>query len=141
MRNRSFLIGLFSLPIITTLMLIALFTPAYVPSDSLISAAASTSSRTLAQDRMIASFVGRCRRGWKLNRERFSGRNSLYSWENDAGLVARTDIVCLPGERCSVTAHALVAWPFPGEINGKPLPKGLRGCRMTPPDWLRQPAG
>lgn len=137
MSKTSFFARMFGLPLLAVLIFLGFLTPRYVPSDSLVSAAGSTPSPELGQARMIASFVGRCRSNWNFDRFRLRGEASLYSWENDAGLLARTRIVCLPGQRCSVTAQALITWPFPSKAGGKPLPTRIWGCRSNTPDWTR----
>jgi len=128
-----FLAHMFGWPLLAILFFMGLMAPRYVPSKSLISAAASTASPDLAKERMIASFVGRCRSKWNFDRLRKRGVAILYSLENDAGLLARTSISCMPGRRCSVVAQALIDYPFPTEVRGKPLPTKIWGCgRSTP---------
>ncbi|OWK29764.1 hypothetical protein [Sphingomonas mucosissima] len=137
MSKVSFFAGMFGLPLLAPLMLAGYLTPRYVPSDSLASAAASTPSPDIARERMIASFVGRCRGNWNFDRFRLDGEATLHSWENDAGLIARTRMSCLPGQRCSVAAQALIGWPFPPQLGGKPVPTRIWGCRIGAPDWTR----
>ena len=135
MGKMSFFAGMFGLPLLTPLLLVGFLTPRYVPSDSLVSAAASTPSPELGRERMIASFVGRCRRGWNFDRFMLDGEATLYSWESDAGLIARTRMNCMPGRQCSVTAQALLRWPLPPKIEGKPVPTHIWGCGTVTPNW------
>jgi hypothetical protein len=86
---------------------------------------------------MIASFVGRCRGNWNFDRFKRRGEETLYSWESDAGLIARTRMSCLSGRQCSVTAQALIGWPFSRQLGGKPVPNRIWGCRIGTPDWTR----
>ncbi|RZT46313.1 hypothetical protein EV283_3250 [Sphingomonas sp. BK036] len=137
MSKVSFFAGMFGLPVLAVLMLVGCLTPRYVPSDSLASAAASTPSPDIGRERMIASFVGRCRGNWNFDRFKLRGEGALYSWESDAGLIARTRMNCLPGRRCSVMAQALFGWPFPRQLSGKPIPTRIWGCRIGTPDWTR----
>ena len=138
MSKVSFFAGMFGLPLLALLMLIGWLTPRYVPSNSLASAAASTSLPEVARERMIASFVGRlCRRNWNLDQFQRTGEATLYSWESDAGLIAQTRMSCLPGRRCSVTAKALIRWPFPPQLGGKPIPTRIWGCGISTPDWTQ----
>lgn len=137
MSRVAFFAGIFGLPLLGVLLLVGSLTPRYVPSDSLATAAASTPSPELARERMIASFVRRCRGNWDFERFKFRGEATLYSWESDAGLFARTRMSCLPGRRCSVTAQALIAWPFPSQLGGKPVPTRIWGCGIGTPDWTQ----
>jgi hypothetical protein len=137
MSKLSFFAGMFGLPLLALLMLVGCLTPRYVPSDSLASAAASTPSSDIAAQRMIASFVGRCRGNWNFDRFERRGEETLYSWESDAGLIARTRMSCLSGRQCSVTAQALIGWPFSRQLGGKPVPNRIWGCRIGTPDWTR----
>ncbi len=132
-----FLAHMFGWPLLAILFFIGWMVPRYVPSNALISAAASTASPDLAKERMVASFVGRCRYGWNFDRLRDRGVAILYSLENDAGLLARTSISCMPGGRCSVVAQALMDYPFPTELGGKPLPKTIWGCGRSIPNWAK----
>lgn len=140
MSNKMFLAYMFGWPLIGILLLVGLMAPRYVPSNSLMSAANSTASPDLAKKRMIASFVGRCRSGWNFDRLRDRGVATLYSLESDAGLLARTSISCIPGKRCTVVAQALMDYPFPTELRGKPLPTRIWGCGRNPRDWARKDA-
>jgi hypothetical protein len=137
MSKASLLAGFVGLPLLMPLMLVACLTPGYVPSDSLSSAAASTASPELARRRMMASFVGRCRGNWNIDRSRSGGTTTLYSWENDAGLIGKTEITCVPGRRCSVAARALMKWPLPSQLGGRPVPTRIWGCGVAPPDWQK----
>lgn len=137
MSRQLFFAQLFGLPLLAILFFVGLMVPRYVPSDTLIRAAASTTSPDLAKERIIASFVGRCRSRWNFDRLRGRGEAKLYSLENDAGLFARTSIHCMPNRGCSVIAKALIAYPFPTEIGGKPLPTTIWGCGRSTPDWSK----
>ena len=133
----SFFAGMLGLPLLAPLTIIGYLTPRYVPSASLASAAASTPWPELGRERMIASFVKRCRGDWNFERFELRGEATLYSWESDAGLIARTRINCMPGRRCSVAAQALINWPFPSQLGGKPVPTHFWGCGAAIPDWTR----
>ena len=137
MSKMSFFTRIFGLPLLAVLALLDFLTPRYVPSNSLLSAAASTPSPELGRERMIASFVGHCRSDWSFDRFRLRGEATLHSWENDAGLFARTQISCVPGRRCSVIAQALLKWPFPSQVGVKPLPTHIWGCRSPTPNWTK----
>ena len=137
MSKVSFFAGMFGLPVLALLMLVGCLTPRYVPSGSLASAAASTPSPDIGRERMIASFVGRCRGNWNFDRFKLRGEEALYSWESDAGLIARTRMNCMPGQRCSVIAQALIGWPFPAKLKGKPVPTHIWGCGTVTPDWSK----
>ena len=129
MSKASFLAGILGIPLLVPLVLTAILTPRYVPSDALRKAAASTQAPGLSRQRILAGFVGRCRLDWALDEDRLERGTTLYSWENDAGLLARTQIHCPAGGACTVTAGALFDWPFPSEIGGKPVPTRIWGCR------------
>lgn len=116
------------LPLLMPVLLLAFLTPLYVPSDTLKEAATSTSEPVVARQRIVGSFVRRCRFDWDLKAEKLDGRRKLYSWENDEGLLARTEIDCSPGGECRVAAAALVPWPFPSTLGGKPIPTRIWGC-------------
>jgi hypothetical protein len=138
MSNKMLLAEMFGWPLLAILFFVGLMTPRYVPSDSLISAVASTASPDLVKERMTASFVGHCRRPTSsFDRLRDNGVANLYSLESDAGLLARTSISCMPGGRCSVVAQALMDYPFPTELAGKPLPTKIWGCGRITPDWVK----
>lgn len=136
MSKKILLAQMFGYPVVAALLLVGLMAPRYVPSDSLGSAAASTASPYLAKERMIASFVGRCRFRLNFDHLRDRGSANFYSLESDAGLLARTSISCPPGGRCSVVAQALIKYRFPTELGGKPLPTGIWGCGRSTPDWV-----
>ena len=140
MRKWSFLTGMFGLPVLLVLVVIGYLAPSYVPSRSLISAAASTASIDVAQRRIIASFVGRCRWGLALNQQLLNRDVTLYSWENDTGILARTDITCMAGKPCSVTAQALLAHPSFSRPDGSRQPVRIAGCGRATPDWLNDAA-
>jgi len=129
MSKMSFIIGIFGIPLIAPFVLFALLTPRYVPSEQLKKAADSSADPRLVRQRIVRSFVGRCARDWNLDPDALDGMKSLYSWENNAGLVARTDIICAPQGPCTVSASALVHWPLPTHVSGKPLPTRIWGCR------------
>ena len=129
MTRASFIAGIFGIPMLVPLALTAFLTPRYVPSDQLKAAALSTSAPDLSRQRILAGFDGRCRRDWDLDEDSLEGRTNLYSWQNDAGLLARTHIDCPAGGACTVTGSALLDWPFPSEIGGKPVPTRLWTCR------------
>ena len=140
MRKWSFLTGMFGLPVLLVLVVIGYLTPSYVPSRSLKSAAASTTSIDVAQRRIIASFVGRCRWGLALNQQLLNRDLTLYSWENDTGILARTVIACMPGKACSVTAQALLAHASFSRADGSRQPVRIAGCGRATPDWLNDAA-
>ncbi|MEG3082745.1 hypothetical protein U1707_03755 [Sphingomonas sp. PB2P12] len=132
-----FFAGIFGLPLLAPLILVGCLTPRYVPSDSLASAVASTPSPELARERIAASFVKHCSGNWNFDRLHRRGEATLYSWESDAGLLARTRISCMPDQRCSITAQALIRWPFPPKLGSKRVPTRIWGCGASTPDWTR----
>ena len=128
MTARLFFIRMLGSAAISPFLLLGFLTPGFIPSADLEEAAKSTGSYTLARQRMLAAFVGRCRQS-SLSEDSFDDELILYSWENDAGLLGTTTIACRPESGCQVSAKALLPEPFRAEIGGKPMRRHFTGCR------------
>jgi hypothetical protein len=124
----SFFAGVIGLPMLVPILLVGVFTPGYVPSDALRRAAGLGSDPFRARGEMVRSFRHRCRGQWDMDRIGREGSETLYSWENDRGFLARTTISCVADGHCSIADQALVAWPLPARIGGKPIPTHFGSC-------------
>ena len=137
----GFLAGLFGFPLAVPLVMIGWMTPRYVPSAAMTRAASSSPDPLIARQRILDSLTDRCRYQWKLGGDRLERPARLFSWENDRGLLARTEIDCTSGQ-CKVHASALIRLPERAELGGKPIPTRMWSCRFgrsfpyagSPPD-------
>jgi hypothetical protein len=101
-----FIFGLVAAPIVTPLLAVAYFTPAYVPSDYLVEAAAMSPAPQIDMADGLRAF---CPSEWDVEAADFERPMRLYSWENDEGLFAVTEIACVPGQVCRARARALLS--------------------------------
>jgi len=123
-----FLIGLIGIPILIPIAVIGYFTPRYVPNADMVWAIASTDDPRKVRRRIVDSFTDRCAADWQLDARALDGTHVFYSWENDHGLLARTELRCEPGGSCSVSAGSLLPPLLAGEVGGEPLPGYFWGC-------------
>jgi len=101
--------GILAVPLLGTLFLIAYLTPRYIPSEALASAAVEAGGGQPGRE-ALARTLRACRAGLALGPQRLAARPArLYSWENDSGLLAVTEIDCAEGGTCTVSQRALLS--------------------------------
>ena len=115
-RRLIFTLGGFQLALV--LFLLVMLTPRYVPSAMLVRTAAPHADSAAARSAMAEAWRRKCRRTWRAAPEVGQGKVTLWSWENDEGLLASTTIDCATAGRCAIDARALI-----------PVKLRLVGCR------------
>jgi len=103
--------GIIGVPLLGTLLLIVYLTPRYIPGDALARAAVEAGAGLPGRE-AVARTLRACRQGVEFSPERLAaGSTRIYSWENDRGLIAVTDLGCAEGGTCTVSQRALLPRP------------------------------